>query len=157
METTVRTKIFSALAKAQGLIKPAIKSSENPFFKSKYADLEEVIAAIQDPISKNGISVFFEFKTEILENNPVNYIRYHLCHESGETFVSEWVIMLMKDKTAHGFGGAATYYKRQLLKGIFNLSEIEDDGNSISLPPTREVKNYAPQTAAASKQYQPRN
>lgn len=150
-----KAKLFMALSKAQGLIKPAVKSSENPFFKSKYADLEEVIAAIQDPISKNGIAVFFEFKSEILENNPASYIRYHLCHESGESFISEWVLMLMKDKTAHGFGGASTYYKRQLLKAIFNLSEIEDDGNSISLPDRpKEIKNYAP---GAKTPYQPRN
>ena len=38
-------ELATALAKAQGEIKGALKDSQNPFFKSKYADLAEISAA----------------------------------------------------------------------------------------------------------------
>lgn len=151
-------KLNEALAKAQGEIKPAAKSSENPFFKSKFANLEEVILSLQGPAAKNGLSVIFDFKTEFIENNPASYIRYMILHSSGESFQSHWILMFMKDKTAQGFGAACTYYKRQLLKAMFNIPESDDDdGNSISIPdaknyaPKAPVKNYAPQSAQEAR------
>ena len=50
-------KLAEALAMAQGSMENAAKSSANPFFKSKYADLAEVWNTIREPLSKNGLSV----------------------------------------------------------------------------------------------------
>lgn len=123
--------IYTALSKAQGEIKGAAKSADNPFFKSKFADLSEVLAVIQEPAAKNGLSTLFNVKTEIIGENPVFWIQYHLNHSSGESIKSDWVIMLMAKKDAHGFGAALTYFKRQLLKMIYQISEVDDDANSI--------------------------
>lgn len=143
----------AALAKTQGEIKSAKKSAENPFFKSNYADLAECIDAIQSAASKNGLSVIFDYKTEFVAENPANFVRYILSHESGEQFQSQWILMLMKDKTPQGFGASCTYYRRQLLKSIYQISESDDDGNSqsqsVNEPPPfqqRQVKNFAPQS-----------
>jgi hypothetical protein len=144
----------AALAKAQAEIKGAKKSAENPFFKSNYADLAECLEAIQGPAGKNGLSVIFDFKTEFAGENPANYIRYFLKHESGEQFESQWLLMFMKDKTPQGFGASCTYYRRQLLKSIYQVPELDDDGNSqsqqFSPSPMQQqrppVKNYAPQS-----------
>lgn len=127
-----RKNLFAALAKAQGQIEAAHKGTVNPFFKSKFADLAECIYVTQKPASENGLSLIFDFKTEILGDNPVFWIRYILSHSSGEAFHSQWVVMLMSKKDAQGFAAACTYYKRQLMKAVYMIPEIDDDAESIT-------------------------
>jgi hypothetical protein len=151
---STKAKLYQALAKAQGSIKDAKKSADNPFFKSKFADLAECLSVIQEPASKNGLSVYFNFKTEFVQEHPACFIQYILAHESGETITSDWVLMFMKDKSQHGFGAACTYYKRQLLKAIYQIPEVDDDGNSQSL--TESVNNQ-PQVRPAQAPQKPVN
>lgn len=138
--------LYQALAKTQAEIESAKKTSPNPYFKSKYADLAEVISVIQEPMAKNGLAVFFDFKTE----NSVTYVHYVLSHESGEVLQGNWVQLFMKSQTAQDFGSSATYYKRQLLKALFNIPEEDDDGNSQS-------HKQAPQVPQAAKPQAPVN
>jgi len=133
-------KLAAALSKAQGAIKSAKKTAENTFFskdnkKSMYAKIEDVIEAIQVPASSNGLSVIFNYKSEITESKVWHFIKYLIRHESGECFESEWLAMLLKDGTQHSFGSSNTYYRRQLLKAIYQIPEEDDDGNSQSIPP----------------------
>lgn len=137
--------IYKALSIAQGKIEAASKSSNNPFFKSKYADLAEVISVMQGPASENGLAIFFDFKSE----GSDEFIKYILSHDSGECINSNWVRMYSKDKTAQGFGSACTYYKRQLLKAVFNIPESDDDGNHISGNSTVKPQAPAPQPQPA--------
>ncbi len=129
------SELALALSKAQGEIKAAVKSSENPAFKrdgkvSKYASIEEVIEVIQKPASENGLSVIFNYKT----TEDDTFIQYKIKHSSGETDVGDWVSMFISERTLHKFGAANTYMRRQLLKGIYQIPEEDDDGNSASLP-----------------------
>lgn len=154
MKTSESIKeLAAALSIAQGQIKGAKKSADNPFFKSSYADLSECLDAIQEPAAKNGLSLVFNFKTDFVGADPANYINYQLFHTSGQFIESEWVLMFMKDKTPQGFGSSCTYYKRQLVKAIYQIPEIDDDGNqqSIQKPIQQQrppVKNYAPGASA---------
>jgi hypothetical protein len=50
-------KIATALVKAQKAFGPALKSSTNPHFKSKYADLAACIEAVIDALNNNGIAL----------------------------------------------------------------------------------------------------
>jgi hypothetical protein len=50
------TKLSAAFTKAQAEMSGAVKDSANPFFKSRYADLESVIKAIKEPFAKYGLS-----------------------------------------------------------------------------------------------------
>lgn len=150
MKTSESIKDLSAaLSLAQGQIKGAKKSADNPFFKSTYADLSECLDAIQDPAKNNGLSLIFNFKTEFIGDRPANYIQYQLFHSTGQFIESDWILMFMKDQTPQGFGSSCTYYKRQLVKAIYQIPEIDDDGNqqSIQKPVQQQrppVKNYAP-------------
>src|SRR6187455_1400283 len=129
-------KLAAALSKAQGAIKHAKKTQENDHFKSNYANIADIIEVIQGPASINGLSVTFNFKSEIGEGGKVwNFIKYIIRHDSGEVFESEWVVMLMRSNTQHDFGSSNTYYRRQLLKSIYQIPEEDDDGNSQSIPP----------------------
>ena len=50
-------KIFPALIKAQSEMGKAKKTSNNPFFKSKYADLAEIIDVTKDVLTANGLGI----------------------------------------------------------------------------------------------------
>ena len=51
------SKIASALVKAQKAFGPALKSSSNPHFRSKYADLAACVEAVVDALNDNGIAL----------------------------------------------------------------------------------------------------
>ena len=65
-------ELATALAKAQGALKPAVKDSLNPHFKSKYADLASVWEACREPLSSNGIAIV-QFPASF-ENNVMTLI-----------------------------------------------------------------------------------
>ena len=52
--------LAAALNKAQAEMSGAKKSAKNPFFKSNYANLEEVINCVKEPFADNGLS-FVQF------------------------------------------------------------------------------------------------
>lgn len=152
----LNSKLADALAKCQGQIEAAEKSQKNEAFKkdgkaSKYADIADVIEAIKNPCAENGLSTSFNYKTEISDQGRVrNFIQYKLRHSSGEHELSDWVLMLSRDESQHGWGGANTYYRRQLLKGIFQIPEEDDDGNAGS--GVRQQNSQAPINNPANRQ-----
>src|SRR3989304_9148348 len=79
-------KLAEALSKAQGMMKGAVKDSENPFFKSAYADLASVWDACREPLSKNGLSVT---QTTRIADNGEPVIITTLLHSSGEWMSGE--------------------------------------------------------------------
>lgn len=156
-----QSKLFAALSKAQGQVDYATKSQKNEAFKkdgkaSKYADIADVIEVIKKPALDNGLSVTFNFKSELSGDRFIHFIKYVVRHESGEAIDGDWVLMMLRDNTMHGFGAGNTYYRRQLLKAIYQIPEEDDDGNSQSLKPQppplpkAKPKNHAP----SSQQYQ---
>src|ERR1700722_7792656 len=50
-------ELACALNKVQSVLEGAKKDSVNPYFKSKYADLEAVWEVAREPLSTNGLSV----------------------------------------------------------------------------------------------------
>ena len=78
-------ELAKSLAKAQGQIKGAVKDSDNPFFKSKYADLASVWDACRGPLAENGLSVVqLPGQTLILDSGALVEVQTMLLHESGE-------------------------------------------------------------------------
>src|SRR6185436_10494146 len=78
------TKIATALSKFQGMVEAIKKDASNPFFKSKYADLASVWAAIREPLAKNELSILQEPSAK--DGNLV--LTTTLLHSSGEYFRS---------------------------------------------------------------------
>ncbi len=115
--------IFTALAKAQSEIKNAKKSSDNPFFKSKYADLAEVTEACRGPLTKNGIAVV---------QGPVSRgsqcgVRTMLTHNSGQ-WMACTALATPKDSGPQSYGSVVTYLRRYSLAGMAGVATEDDDG-----------------------------
>lgn len=135
--TTPTTKenalISAALVKAQREIGKAARSSDNPFYKSKYADLESVIDSVKAPLNNHGIAVTQEIRVVNVADNLANVLCTTLRHESGETIRSE--ALLPEQKDIQKWGAVVSYTKRYCLQALLLLPTEDDDGNSLVAPP----------------------
>lgn len=120
-------ELATALAKAQAEIKAAAKSSENPFFKSKYADLSAVWEACKAPLSKHGLSIS---QHPGAMNGEVT-VETVLMHASGE-WIASTLAMRPTKGDPQSFGSAVTYARRYALAAVVGVVTDDDDGNAAS-------------------------
>jgi hypothetical protein len=140
-------KLAEALAKAQGKIKGALKDSENPYFKSRYADLAAVWDACREPLSENGLSVIQTTYVVVQRDeaephnalSPVVHLETTLCHSTGEWVSGDLPIKPVKDDP-QGMGSALTYARRYGLSAIVGIAPEDDDGNVASGKPAINTK-----------------
>lgn len=118
-------ELAAALAKAQGQIEGAKKSSSNPFFKSKYADLAECWNTCREALTANEISVI-QMPEEINENGRLN-ITTMLAHSSGQ-YISSTLTMTVAKLDPQAIGSAITYGRRYALAAMVGLAQEDDDG-----------------------------
>ena len=130
-------QLATALAKAQAEVMKAHKDSDNPFFKSKYADLTSVWDAIREPLTKNGLAVV---QFPVGEHGLMSI----LTHTSGQFMQGFYFMRPVKDDP-QGRGSCLTYMRRYALQAIAGVCPEDDDGNAGSMP------QGAPQQKAAPK------
>ena len=136
-------QLATALSIAQGQIEDATKSSKNDFYKSKYADLASVRAAVRQPFADNGLSVV-QFPRTVPGGVEVETM---LLHSSGE-FMAETLFMPVKHEP-HPIGSGISYARRYALMSIANLAADDDDGNAaqtakpVAEPDPRAVTTLA--------------
>jgi len=132
-------ELAKALAAAQGEIENAKKDAENPFFKSKYADLAAVREAYQKPLSKHGLALVQTPSTEFTEDGMIVSVTTILMHTSGE-WVSGQIRAIPGKTDPQGIGSCVTYLRRYGAGAITGVAADDDDGNAASTPTNaREV------------------
>ncbi len=119
-------KIAPALLKAQSGMSNASKDAKNPFFKSKYADLNSVREASHPLLNANGITVL----QPTLEKNGKNYVRTLLLHESGEYIGSDTEIIAAKANDPQAHGSGISYARRYGLQSLISLGASDDDAEA---------------------------
>ena len=124
------SELSKALAKFQENVKQPLKDKNNPFFKSKYVPLENVVEAITQEAPKHGLS----FVQWALNDDTGRVgVATMLMHESGEFIEFDPVHMKADKETAQGAGALISYLKRYSLSAVFGItSDQDDDGNSAS-------------------------
>lgn len=120
--------IAKALVLAQKEIEPARKNAQNPFYKSKYADLGEVIDAVKSPLNNHGIA-FLQMCGVGADGGDV--VTTMLLHETGQFIATETKIHAIKQDPQE-YGKAISYAKRYALQAALGLATEDDDGNSAS-------------------------
>jgi hypothetical protein len=130
-------KVAAALVKAQSEMSNAKKGATNPFFKSKYADLNSIREAALPVLNAHGITIIQP--TCVLDG--VNYVETILLHESGEYISSLTQIVVDKMNDAQKHGSGLSYARRYALQSIVCLGAEDDDANAAVKPsmPTKEV------------------
>lgn len=112
--------IVPALLNAQRQIIGAKKESENPYFKSKYADLPSVIEACKGALNDNEITVLQPINGSVVETI--------LIHVSGEWISSETNIVCKAPNDPQAYGSAITYARRYGLQSMVLMPAEDDDG-----------------------------
>lgn len=158
IQTSETTKeLYTALAAAQKDIGFAMKDTNNPFFKSKYADLASVWRAVQDPLAKNNLSVSQSPGMELVNGSPYVTVTTRIQHSSGEWM--QGVCYLPPGKSdAQGYGSVITYGRRYALSAFLGVIQEDDDGEAAAgrgkqEPTAQETKPAAkkPKATAAEK------
>jgi hypothetical protein len=128
METPIGNKIAAAFVKAQKAFGPALKTSTNPHFRSKYADLSNCIEAVIGALNNNGIGLMqrtYESKDGVM-------VETVFVHESGEVMECGLLHVPAGKQDPQGYGSALTYARRYSLLAATGLAPEDDDGNSAS-------------------------
>ena len=118
------TDLATALCLAQAEMGGAIKDSNNPFFKSSYADLTSVIKVIKEPFAKWGLS-FVQLPVTSAGGNGVG-VSTMLMHKSGQWLQGEYLLPMDK-VTPQGAGSAITYARRYALQALVGIPSVDDD------------------------------
>lgn len=127
--------IYSKLLEVQKEVAPIKKTEDNPFFKSKYFDVNSILAALKPVLSKHGLVLTQAIQTQG-ERNVLNTVVANA--ENSESITS--TIYLPDATDPQKFGSAVTYYRRYALQSLFALEAEDDDGNMAAQP----VKLSAP-------------
>lgn len=143
-------EIAAALAKAQAVMNNAAKDALNPAFRSRYADIASVRAAIQGPLSAVEIAVI---QAPGLSATGAVTVETRLAHSSGQ-----WFACIMtatpRDGSPQAIGSAVTYLRRYGLMAMAGIApDDDDDGDASSRAPSAAPPPRAtsPEDAAARR------
>ena len=100
--------IATALVKAQKAFGPALKTSTNPHFRSRYADLSACVEAVIDSLNNNGIALI----QRNYEDNTGVTVETLFLHESGEILECGKLHVPASKQDPQGYGSALTYARR---------------------------------------------
>lgn len=104
------------------------KNSVNPFFKSSYASLPDILDAIDPLLVKHGLAV-------VQVPTDRHQLKTILLHTSGESIEGTYE-MTPKDESPQGIGSTITYARRYALAAMLSLNiDEDDDGNAGSTTP----------------------
>jgi len=120
--------ITTAILKAEDNFTAVLKSADNPYFKSKYADLNAILAAVKPALKVEGVKVYQPPVTD----GTTNFVTTRLVHaESGE-WIESTMKLEMSKVTMQEAGSGVSYGRRYTLQGLLGLETADDDGNAAS-------------------------
>jgi hypothetical protein len=127
-ETNKIMEIYKKLLEAKKEIGKISKDSTNPFFKSKYFDINGLLEHVEPIMQKNGLLILQPIEAEWVKTQIFDV-------ETGEKVCSE--IHLGNITDPQKLGSAITYYRRYTLQSLLGLQAEDDDGNKASAPVKR--------------------
>lgn len=142
--------LVTALAKAQGQFAAVERNGYNPHFESSYSTLDDIIAAVKEPLSKNGLAYMQFFGQD--EGGQI--LTTMLTHQTGQ-FISTTARLAVSGRGSNELqrlGSTLTYMRRYMLAPLLGVnSEVDDDGNASGKkggkesPPPQSEKAQAAQ------------
>lgn len=136
--------VFAAFVKAQAAFGPALKTSTNPHFKSKFCGLDGCIEAVIDALNQNGIGLVQ--KTHKDETGVT--VETLFVHSSGEVLSGGELHVPAAKADPQGYGSALTYARRYSLMAACGIAPEDDDGEASS---GRSYQQQAPDAQAKPK------
>ena len=135
-------EIAPAFVKFQSLVQNPKNGNTNPHYKSKYADLAEILSTVRKPLTDCGLAlmqvanVIEDVNQKTGAINTIVRIETHLFHASAQFFRYSLDMIPMKNDP-QGIGSAMTYGKRYSITGMLGVAGEgeDDDGNGASEKP----------------------
>lgn len=127
----ISSNIYIKLWKAKQEIGKVTKGNDNPFFKSKYADLNSLLEATEPILLKYDLIVLQPIINGCVCTRIINI-------ENGEYVESSLQLPVVTDPQKQIAG--VTYFRRATLQSLLSLQAVDDDGNTVS----EAVKNTKP-------------
>ena len=141
-------QIATALVKAQKAFGPALKSSTNPHFRSRYADLSACVEAVIEGLNGAGIALI-QRTSEDLTGVTVETV---FIHESGEMLECGKLHVPASKQDPQGYGSALTYARRYSLSAAVGVAPEDDDGNAAvaAKPNAKDWSKHSEALSAAT-------
>lgn len=126
------------LVAVQGDMRAIKKTETNPHFKSKFYDINSLIAELKPILIKHGVLVVQPIVSIVTEGRAQNAIQTEVIDtDSDVRFTSTMILPDLADPQKTG--GAITYFRRYALTSFFLLEGEEDtDGNTAA--PVKEFQ-----------------
>jgi hypothetical protein len=118
-------ELLKALSNVKKEVGSLSKTETNPFFKSKYFDINSLIQQVDPLLEKYGLLLL-----QPIENGNVISKIYHV--ETAESVSSSIILPNLTDPQK--LGSAITYYRRYTLQSLLGLQAEDDDANKASQP-----------------------
>lgn len=154
MEPAGIKSVSAALMKAQAAFGKIELSKVNPHFKSRYADLTEIMSRVRKPLADNGLVLSH---TCGMVDGKVNVITRLIHIESGEFLAAE-VVMPLDKPNPQGVGSAITYGRRYGVSAVLAIvADEDDDGNGASPQKPTEPRQRTQDKEPPKTQQRPKN
>ena len=121
-----KKEIYSAFVAAQKGFAPALKTSTNPHFKSRYADLAACVEAVLDSLNEHGIGLI----QRTYEDATGVTVETVFIHTSGQYLEGGKLHVPASKQDAQGYGSALSYARRYSLMAACGIAPEDDDGNA---------------------------
>ena len=125
--------LYTKLSEVKKEIGAISKDSTNPFFKSKYFDINGLLKHTEPLLQKNGLLLL----QPIIKGEVFSEI---IDIESGESVTSS--IPLPEINDPQKLGSAITYFRRYTLQSLLGLQAEDDDANAASKASNTPVKKW---------------
>jgi hypothetical protein len=136
--------VYTALAAAQLEFGAVTKGSVNPAFKSRYADLSDVVEAVAPALSRHGIAFVHYVDSRDLGAGAEACMVTALVHGDSDTRMECPVPLIVGRRDMQGFKSATTYAKRIGLESVTGVAPEDDDGNAAGAAPQPRRESAPP-------------
>ena len=125
---TTHKNIYIALSAAQSEMGPVVKGATNPHFRSKYADLSDVMSVALPALNRHGIAAWHS----VVSADGMQSMRTTLSHGESDTHISCDVPLIVGKNDMQGMKSATTYAKRIGIESLTGIAPEDDDGNAAA-------------------------
>ncbi len=127
--------IYKKLFEAKKEIGKISKDSTNPFYKSKYFDINSLLEHVEPILEKHGLLLLQPIK----DNKVVTMIILFNSDSTVKDDIVKSEMELTDIKDPQKRGSEITYYRRYTLQSLLGLQAEDDDAN-MTVKPTTQAK-----------------
>jgi len=144
LKQTINLKliIMKRILEVQKELGTLSKNAKNPFFKSAYLDLSDLLQHVTPILSKNGLVLL-----QPLQNGSVG--TQIIDSVDGKVLAESFINIPENITDPQKIGSCISYFRRYTLKSLLSIAEVDDDGNKAAKP--KSVRSAAEVNLRACK------